>query len=280
MPLKYEYYPDASQIPENFLRQIHWHQVEWWWAEPYDEYKICATPGCWRLYSIDDVRGSLQEDDSEEDFTCWEENCEGETVFIYNTEAFYNNLIEYIQRNVSMVLLTNGDELKGFWMLSQWNIKSVAHIEFWGRPNGYTPELIVEKLSQDLFWVTDASEEQITHMFNVIIEPSTLRTHNAFALMQELFFAFAEDLYLYPVVKESHYADRMYPIARAMWFRNVVDNQYWYVIQTVDRYSEILNYFRLHPWFIKMLWDIHHYREEAKSIIEKNNWFIWNKYYK
>lgn len=281
--MKYKYYPDASEIPDNLLRQIFDRQTIAWWEEPFSEYKICTSASCGRIYSIEEVHGSVSNMEQWwDDFCCTEENCWSPTSYMYKTEEFYDVVREYVQSNVSMVLLMNGDdELKGFWVLSQWTIESVTKMEFATRES-YDTDEVIKELSLKLFWTSDASDERVICFHQIFIDADTRKDepNAALNLLRELFFVFSEDFHELPVVWETRFDINFYPISRTLGFSDVMHDEHGYVIQAIQAYSQILEYLRTHPNMRKMVSSMVRYKREARKVLEQQPWLSWKKYYK
>lgn len=283
MALKYQHYPDASEIPNHLLREIFERQIIAWWEKPFSEYKICTNTSCGRIYSIEDVHGSVSNmAQSGDDFCCIEDGCWSSTDYVYKSEEFFQAVQEYVQHNVSMVLLTTQqDELKGFWVLSQWTIDSVVKGEFATRES-YDVDLLIKKLSTKLFWRYDAADERVICFHQIFIDADTRKEEPdaAFNLLRELFFVFSEDFYDIPVVGETRFDIKFYAISRALWFENIMPDEHGYTVQGIQRYAEILEYLRTHPSITQMFPAMFKYMKEAKRILKENPWLSWKKHYK
>jgi len=261
------------------MRQIFDLEVQVWWEKPFWEYKICDSTSCRRVFSIEDVHGAVDAMNSAswEDFCCTD--CLSETSYMYASEDFYEVMKEYVQWNVSMILLIwDEDTVEWFWILSQWTIESISNYEFQTRPWGLSPENLVSSLSQAIFWVEDASEEDVVCFHQIFVSKQVRDAAISYKLMQELFFLTAEVYSDLPVVWETLLDWRFYPVSRSMWFDDAGVDKYWYVIQYIHKYSSILKFLWENDWFKSFQSRLLHFRKYGRSRVDSSA-HKWEKYY-
>ncbi len=272
MQIKYQNYEDAENIPEKYLRQLFDLQSVVWWEKPYWEYKICDNTGCRRVYSIEDIHPKKTNNElrSWDDFCCIE--CESSTSFMYKSEEFYQLVKDYIKWNVSMVLmLWSWDTVEWFGVMSQWTVESISNFEFQTRPWGLSPNDIVSELSQKIFWVEDASENELVCFHQIYVSREVRDAAISYKLMQELFFQMWDVYSDLPVVWETRYDWKFYPVSRSMWFEDVVSDKYWYVIQSIDKYSDVLRFLWENDWFSAFQWPLLHFKKLARKIMQQSD---------
>ncbi len=280
MWLEYKRFIDAAQIPESYMQQLFNLEVQVWWQEPFWEYKICDNEECRRIFSIKQVHWLSHEHDiSRWDTFCCSE-CSSSTSYLYKSEEFYALMHEYVKNNVSMILLVwEGDVVEWFWILSQWTIGSVANFEFQTRPWWLLWEEIVENLSQRLFEKPDAGDEPIVCFHQIYLSEHVRDAAMSYKLLQELFFLVADVYQDLPVVWETLYNGRFYPVSRSLWFQDSVHDKYWYVIQYIEKYSDILRFLWENDGFQDFQKDLVRYRRHWKAIsVAEKLW--WERYYK
>jgi len=283
MSLTYFRYPIADDIPEKYMRQLFEKEVEVWGVEPFWEYKLCDNLECRRVFSIEDVHGEISKMHEKiyswDDFCCRE--CSSETSYMYKSEEFYDIMKQYVKWNVSAVLLIwDEDTLQGFWVLSQGTIESVAHWEFQTRWWSYNPNDVIQKLSENIFSCNDAKDEDIVCFHQIHVSGRVRDAAISYKLMQELFFLTGEIYNNLPVVWETRYDSRFYPVSRSMWFDDIFDDPHGYVIQSIWKYAEVLQFLSHNTWFSDFNKEMLGFKRNAKKILEKHPDYSGIKYYK
>jgi len=279
--LEIKSYKDASLIPEEYLPSLVDSEIECWWSRPFDEYKKCDD--CGAIFSIEDVYGSLEEfrkgRDDWTDFNCLVCSCS--TNFIYEKKAFLELLQDYIKKDVSAVLLVTAEQkVEGFWVLLKTTVWWLVENEFATRPGSYDKDLLKDKLSNELFWISDAYHKEIICLHQIYISPYFRHWDISFNIMKELFYLNKEYLD-FPVIWEAKYDNRFYPISRSMWFSNLLDDKYWYIVQIIQKYWLVLDFLQEINWYSdkKLISNLFKYKKESLRILKQKKKTLNTKFY-
>ena len=237
-------YKEAKNIPENLLPSLVKSEIECWWSEPFSEYKICGSLSCKAIFSIEEVHWSLSNFkkwiNNWDDFSCLE--CSWETEYIYKTDAFFNLIKDYIKWDVSAILLVTPEQnVEWFWVLSKTTLKDVVENEFATRPWSYDKKELSNILSKELFGIKTLSNKELICLHQIYISPDFRWIYKPFDVLKNMFLL-REDDWSLPVVMETRYDSRFFPITKKMWFRDLVDDKYWYVVQYISNYLKLLNF--------------------------------------
>lgn len=235
-------YKEAKNIPDVFLPSLVKSEIECWWSEPFSEYKICNE--CSAIFSLEEVHGSLNNFrnniTSGDDFNCLE--CSWKTRYIYKTDEFFDLVKNYIKWDVSAILLVTPEQnVEWFGVLSKTTLRGVIENEFATRPWSYDKERLFVILSKELFGEESFSDEELICLHQIYISPDFRWIYKPFDVLKNMFLL-REDDWSLPVVMETRYDSRFFPITKKMWFRDLVDDKYWYVVQYISNYLKLLNF--------------------------------------
>jgi len=275
-------YEDASEIPEEYLSGLVDAQIECWWQRPFDEHMICKNPKCWAMHSIEEVYWSLEGyRDRVNDvltFECTE--CNSWVEQFYKKDEYLEVMREYFKWEVSVLLLFENDEVEGFWIISKTNITKLIETEFNTRPWSYDKEELKSKLSEIAFWQNNLNEKELVCLHHVFVSSLVRKWNMFFELLSEL-LNINKSYSSLPIIWETLYASRFYPITRTMWFQDYILDSYWYVIQTMWEYSELLDFFKDHTSFSdkNLLRTLLKYKRDSLKQIWLNSKCIDRKFY-
>lgn len=283
MNLRYLPYPKAEEIPEKYMRQLFEKEIEVWGVEPFWEYKICDNSLCRRVFSIEDIHWEISKihetKNMWDDFYCLD--CSNKTSYMYKSEEFYELMKEYVKWNVSVILLIwDKDTLQGFWVLSQGTIGSVAHWEFQTRWWSYNPKDVIDTLSEKIFSCSDAWDEDIICFHQIHVSDQVRNAAISYKLMQELFFLTGEIYNNLPVVWETRYDSRFYPVSRSIGFEDILDDPHGYVIQSISKYTQVLQFLSDNRWFSDFNKEMLGFKRDAKKVLMEHQNYSGIKYYR
>ena len=270
-------YSEAKDIPERFIPSLVRSEIECWWSEPFSEYKMCEQ--CHAIFSIEEIHGSLKNfrewNNSWDSFSCLE--CSWETKYIYKTDAFLDLVKNYIKWDVSAILLMTPEQnVEWFGILSKTTVEGIVNNEFATRPWSYDKE----ELSMILLKELRKFDKELICLHQIYISPDFREGDLSFNLLRDLFFLKKEYMNI-PVIWEARYDNRFYPISRALWFRNVMDDDHWYVIQLINKYWSILELLEWISWF----WDkniasnLFKFKRESVRILKQKTHLFKRKFY-
>lgn len=235
-------YKQASDIPDSILSSLVDSEIECWGLEPFSEYKICSD--CKAVFSIEEVHWSLEDfrnkTKSWDDFECLE--CNWKTHYIYEPSYFLEEAREYVKWDVSSILLLTPDQkVEGFWILSKTNMSWLMEREFATRPSSYKKEDLLESLLDNFSWVDDLLNQDFICLHQIYISPYFRRVFKVFDMLKHMFSLRKEDSDL-PIIMETRYDSKFFPITKKMWFDDIIDDKYWYVIQYLSKYMNLVNF--------------------------------------
>ena len=275
-------FPDARKMPKKYINSLVLPQIKCWWSEPHSEYKICNWKGCWKIFSIEKIHGKNEVSDihdSQADNYCCNE-CGNNTSFIYEPEEFSKLICDYISSKVSIVLLTSEeDDIVWFWVKTKTTVTNVCEHEFATRPWSYDNEKLAYTLSSNIFDDPNATDEELVLFHHIYVAPEVRNVRNSFKLLSDLFKQNPEYSNL-PVIWETRYDGNFYPISRSIWFQNIIDDKYWYVVQSIDSHNKVSSFLERHEeGYRGFLKQMRKYKDEALKTIEKYPHFSGAKYY-
>ena len=265
-------YQDASDIEERYLHGLANSQAECWWAKPFDEYRICTNENCKTLFSIEEVLWDILNIRKSElrnsHFSCTQ--CNSETEEIYETQYFISEMKKYFLWEVSAVLIIDeSDNIEGFWVLSKTTIKGVTEFEFNTRVWSYDQDQIIIDISKALYWVENAENEDIICFHQIYLSPLIRNSQLSYEALKSLFEINEERYKEIPLIWEPRYDNRFYPILRSIGWENLTHDKYWYVIQYLEKYGDMLEFLNTHDWYQSFLWNMIKYKRESKSILKE-----------
>ena len=245
-------YKNASNIEEKYLPELAERQAECWWAKPFEEYRICSNDDCKALFSIEEVLWNLIEirslQSSQKDFKCTE--CWDETEEIYERERFISLIQEYFLWEVSAILIIDDqDSVEWFWVISKTTIRWVMEMEFNTRPRSYEIEETIKKLWRILYDDENAENKDVICFHQIYLSPLIRNSKLSYEALKRLFEINKENYKDIPLVWETRYDNKFYSILRSMWVKNLTDDKYWYILQTLPKYSGILEFLDTHSWY-------------------------------
>lgn len=280
--MKIEIYKDAWVIPEKYLTSLVDAQIECWWSKPFDEYLICKHSKCRALFSIEDVHLDINKFRENRwknmDFKCGE--CWWDTELVYEKETFLEAIKDYVKWEVSVILLIDEWNIEWFWVITKTTISSLINNDFATRNWSYDKKELLMQMSKQIFWVDDASEENIILWNQLYVSPDIRKWNISFELSSEL-FSLNEDYNWIPLVLETRYNSNFYPLWRNIWFKDIINDKYWYVVQFLEDYKKITDFFNSnnsYSWSDSFL-NVLGFRREALSIIRSNPYFWMRKFY-
>ena len=263
-------YEEARNLPERYIPEISKMQIECWWLSPFWEFLKCDD--CSRIYSIWDVYWSIDEyrnRKDDENFPCI--CCWWNTSQIYPQDEFEELIREYIKWDVSVILWLNQEDIVNwFWVVVWGSLKSILSRELSTRPWSYDYDSIFELLSRIVFWENYSWEENITLLHQLYISNKARWIWARKIIFWEM-LRIARQRNKH-VIMETRYDIPMYQISRWIWFQNVANDKYWYVIQHSEHQA------------IKSLSDISReehkkIKQEALRILSENPEFSNPKFY-
>ncbi len=276
-------YKDASKIEERYLPQLATRQAECWWAKPFDEYRICQNTSCKAIFSTQEVLWDVLKIRAPEssciDFRCTE--CWDETKEVYQQEEFIELMKEYFLWEVSWLLvLDESDQVEGFWVISKTNISSLMRLELNTRPGSYEINETIKKISQTLYEDENCEDEEIICFHQIYISPIVRNSDLSYQAFKNLFEINKDEYKDIPLIWESKYDNKFYPILRSMGVENITHDKYGYILQTLSKYSHILDFLETHNGYQDFLSGMIKYKKEARDILKKHPEFKKRKFYK
>lgn len=275
-------YKDSSNIEEKYINSLFERQVECWWSEPFGEYKVCTNEKCSAVFSLEKVCwniSNLRNWNIWNYFFCTE--CDSQTEFIYSNHEFLQIMKEYVKWQVSSILLIDdSDIVEWFWVVKKTTLEWLLNVEFATRPNSYDYEKVLEQISLSLFGKKDASFEEVICLHQIFVSDLYRWWNMSFDILKKLILL-NEEYKNIPVILETRFDSKFYPISRSIWFENISNDKYWYVIQSIWSYKQLIDFFTKNQSFYSEnnLLTILETKEEAKAILSQNGSFSWQKFY-
>lgn len=271
-------YKQAKDIPEHLLVSLAKSEVECWWSEPFSEYKICEE--CSAIFSIEEVHWSVKKFRNSETnwdiFECLE--CSWNTKYMYKINDFFDMIKEYIKWDVSAVLLVTPEKtVEWFAVLTKTTINWIVENEFNTRPNSYNKQELISLLLNEYPFI---GWQEVICLHQIYINKYFRWNNRAFNVLKKI-LTINELYYNLPILLETRYDSRFYPITRYLWSQNLIDDKYWYVVQIIKNGLLFIKYLEkvLFEMKEKKLNVFFPFREESKKNIEKNIHFLERKFY-
>lgn len=273
------WYKNAIDIPVEYYPSFIDKEIECWWAEPFWEYMKCSNTNCSAIYSIEDIYGSIstyhKNDKWFPKFKC---DCWCKVKLIYPEKIFLSQVQEYIKWQVSAVLVLDNDEnIEWFWVISKTTLWWVIRNEFNTRPNSYNKETTIKELSLEIFWEEDLEEKEVICLNHIFLSDIFRWWNTSLELIKKLLLLNTEYKDI-PVVLETRYDSKFYPIISALWFKDLLHDKYWYVIKYTKSYWEFLELILNTNSFRDLEKTTH--KERAKEVLDTNTSFSSRKFYK
>ncbi len=275
-------YQDASKIENKYLPQLAERQAECWWAKPFDEYRICKNDSCKAIFSIEEVLWNILEIRNitswKIDFSCSE--CTADTKEMYPKEKFIDMMKQYFLWEVSWVLVVDeSDTVEWFWFTSKTTIRSLMEFEFNTRPSSYHIEDTIKKMWEALYGSEDVDQGEVICFHQIYLSPLIRESKLSYSVLKALLEIHRDDYRDIPIVWESKYDNKFYPILRSMGVQNLASDKYWYVIQTLARYSDMLDFLDIHSGYQDFLWDMIRYKKDSRRILKDSPELTKRKFY-
>lgn len=272
--MQIESYKHWNTIPDDLFSSMVQTQIECWWQEPFWEYMICENTQCRKIVSIE--LAEEIKDWSKISCPC----CSGGMKKIYEYSEFYDILKEYFNWKVSAILLLNewesNKEILWFWSLSLTNIEGVVDLELATRPSSFHPATLKELLATHLF-PGGIEDDNIVCCHQIYIA-ERIRTIALFWEMQTALMQTNPEYSDMPVVLETRFDSRLYPILRSVWFEDLTYDQYWYVVQYFPRFWDLIAYVEEKKYLDMPVSSLRRYRKHALKILNEHPEFN-DKYY-
>ncbi len=285
--MRIESYKEAKNLPEKYLPSLVDAEIECWWSRPFSEFRICKNDKCKATFSIEDVYWSIEEYQRKtqelkniDNFDCKE--CNSETWYIYEKSKFINILKEKIKEDVIAVLLiTNDDIVKWFWFWKKTTLWDILYNEIDVRPDSYDKEEAIKMLSKIIFNQIDSRHEEFVFSNQIYVSPSHRAWNISFEVLKALFNLKSKEFSKYPIVWETKYSSKFYPISRLMWYRDCTDDKYWNVLQYCPDYKQVLNFYNSQSTFTnkETIKKIIKFKKEAMLILKNNPHFTQRSFY-
>ena len=276
-------YKNASNIEEKYLSDLAQRQAECWWAKPFEEYKICKNENCRALFSIEEVLWNVMEirnpQSSEVDFRCTE--CWDETEEIYEKEKFIMLMKEYFLWKVSWLLVIDEkDSVEGFGFVTKTNIRELMEFEFNTRPSSYNIEESIKKLWEILYEDEHSENQEIICFNQIYLSPLVRSSKLSYEAFKTLFEINKDEYWDIPLVWDTRYDNKFYPIIRSIWAENLLHDKHWYSLQILSKYWYILDFLYQHNGYQDFLWEMIKFKKEARTILKKYPELTGRKFYK
>jgi len=188
---------------------------------------------------------------------------------------------EYFLWEVSAILITDDqDSVEWFWVISKTTIRWVMELEFNTRPESYETDKTIKKLWKILYEDDNAEDKDVICFHQIYLSPLIRNSELSYTALKELFEINKEDYKDIPLVWETRYDNKFYSILRSMGVENLTDDRYWYVIQTLSKYSKILQFLDTYSWYQDFIWEMIKFKRESRSILTRNPELSGRKFYK
>ncbi len=283
--MKIETYKKASDIPKKYLPSLVDSEIECWGSRPFNEYKICSNSECGAIYAIEDIYETIDnyrnrtDNEKANNFEC--SCCNTKTEFIYEKQNFLEILKEYIKWEVSRVLLLDDNEnVEWFGVLSKDTLKNIIYQIFDSRPWSWDREKAILEISKKIFWNDNSREEEFICSHQIYISPFAREWNIAVDILIEL-FSLNESFRWFPIIGETRYDSKFYPVTRIMGYQDILDDKYWVVLQASNSYNFVLDFFNSIKSFSdkSIFKDILRYKKESLKILKENSNFTTQKFY-
>ena len=277
-------YKNASKIEERYISDLALRQAECWWAKPFEEYRICNNRWCRAIFSTQEVLWDIMkireiESSWSISFCCKE--CWDNTQEIYKKEEYIETMRAYLLWQVSALLLVDdNDVVEWFGVISKTTIRGVAELEFNTRPGSYEIEETIKKIWKVLYDDKNAEDKDVICFHQIYLSPLIRNADLSYQSLKALFEINREDYAETPTIWEAKYDNKFYPISRSIGFENIAHDAYWYVIQSIPNYSDVLNFLDLHEWYQGFLWEMIRFKRESRNILRKYPDITSRKFYK
>lgn len=269
-------YVKSSDIPQKYLKSLVKSEIECWWSAPFDEFMICNDHNCWTIYSIEDVYWSIENyrnRKEDKEFRC---ECGCETEQFYKPEEFIKSVKDYIKWEVSSVLILIEEDVEGFGVISNTTLWELINMEFATRPSSYDKNILLNELSKKIFWLENAEEKEVVILHQIFISEFIRWRGNWKKLLNNL-LTINPNKNL-PFILETRYDSQFYSISRSMWFENIINDKFWYVVQYNNKKSFIsLNNFNEYLNQISIKFEF--YKKEALDVLNSNIGYLSKKKY-
>jgi len=277
--LEIKNYKKAYDIPKKYLSSLVQSEIECWWAEPFSEYAICDE--CRWVYSIEDIYNSIdyyRKKIVEKIFIC---KCGCETSLLYPQNKYLDLLVEYIKWEVIASLLINNDKVEGFWVLTITSLNDLINNHIDNRPNSYDNEKVIKLLSQSIAHLDNSKEKSVIYSNQIYVSPFLRKSNISFELLKNITNLVNNKYRNLTLIWETKYESNFYPISRLLWYKDIVSDKYWNVLQYCDSIKQVKTFFDTYDSFNNktLLKNMFKYKKEANLILQNNPNFLNRKFY-
>jgi hypothetical protein len=188
---------------------------------------------------------------------------------------------EYVKWEVSRVLLIDDNEkVEGFGVLSKDTLENIIYKIFDSRPWSWDREKAILEISKKIFWNTDSRNKEFICSHQIYISPFAREWNIAVDLLREL-FSLNESFRWLPIIWETRYDSKFYPVTKLMWYQDILDDKYWTVIQASNSYNFVLDLFNSINSFSdkKVFKQILNFKKESVNILKAKSSFLFQKFY-
>jgi len=242
-------YKKVSDVPEKYLSSFVEAEIKCWGARPFDEYMVCKNSKCKALYSIEDVHWTKGDINDSFDFKCIE--CDNDVEACYDREDFLRETIEYFKREASVVLIIENEKVEWLTLLSKTSVEWLIDYEFATRPNSYPKDILLQKISEKIFWMQDASKEELIHWNHMYLN-TNLRKNNLSFNLSKAIFSLNPEYKDYPLIGETRFETKIYPIFRRIGFEEIMWDKHWYISMFLPKIQIILDYLNQNNSFTRI----------------------------
>lgn len=277
--LEIKSYEKADDIPLKYLSSLVDSEIECWWSKPFDEFKICNS--CNAVYSIEDIYWDIVSyrscKDKNKNFIC---KCWNETKLIYPKNEFITTLIDYIKWNVIATLLIDKWNVEWFWILRKTNLNDIIYNKLDYRPDSYNKEIIFDNLFQK-YKNDDIFKKDFIYSDQIYTAPHLRKWDISFNLIKEPFIINEKINWNLPIIWETKYDSKFYPISRTMWYDDIISDKYGNVLQHSFSTKKVLDFFKNYKCFSDrwLVRELLKFKKYANNILDENPHFESRKYY-
>ena len=278
--LEIKNYKSASDIPEEYLPSLVDSEIECWWAEPFAEYKICGE--CSAIYSIEDEYLTIENYRNRKkdwDFIC---ECWCETNLMYPKDKYIDMLVKYIKWEVMASLLLDDNRIEGFWISTKSNFKNIIYNEMDSRPDSYNKDKVIKLISQKIFNIDNAEDKEFLYSNQVYVTPSLRSWNESFNMLRKIFNMNSQEYKNLPIIWETKYKSKFYPISRIIWYQDIDSDKYWNVLQYSWCVNDVAIFFDNYDSFKnkELFRYMFRYKKESNIIMKENPSFLNRIFYK
>ena len=132
-------------------------------------------------------------------------------------------------------------KVEWFGILSKNTALWLIENEFATRPWSYNKQELLRALLDVFSWDNRLLNKKLICLHQIYISPEFRKTYKVFDMLRDMFLLREQDSHL-PVVMETRYDSRFFPITKKIWFNDILSDKYWYVIQYMSKYIDLSNF--------------------------------------